>query len=85
MIEKRLDLLRLKRPFGDSGLRGTTGEPSLAAENTDGWRGEFMDYDLLVIGGGTAGMSALKAAVKLGAKVAVVEAESFAGTCLRTG
>ena len=44
-----------------------------------------MDYDLVVIGGGTAGMNAVKAAVKLGAKVAVVEEESFAGTCLRTG
>ena len=44
-----------------------------------------MDYDLLVIGGGTAGMSGVKEAVNLGAKVAVVEAESFAGTCLRTG
>jgi pyruvate/2-oxoglutarate dehydrogenase complex dihydrolipoamide dehydrogenase (E3) component len=44
-----------------------------------------MDYDLLVIGGGTAGMSGVKEAVKLGGKVAVVEPESFAGTCLRTG
>jgi len=44
-----------------------------------------MDYDLMVIGGGTAGMNAIKAAVGLGAKVAVVEEENFAGTCLRTG
>lgn len=44
-----------------------------------------MDYDLIVIGGGTAGMNAAKAAVKLGAKTALVEEESFAGTCLRTG
>jgi pyruvate/2-oxoglutarate dehydrogenase complex dihydrolipoamide dehydrogenase (E3) component len=44
-----------------------------------------MDYDLIVIGGGTAGLNAAKAAHKLGAKLAIVEAESFAGTCLLRG
>lgn len=44
-----------------------------------------MDYDLIVVGGGTAGMNALKAAAKLGAKAAIVEEEDFSGTCLRTG
>ena len=44
-----------------------------------------MDHDLIVIGGGTAGMNAAKAAHKLGAKIAIVEAESFAGTCLLRG
>ena len=44
-----------------------------------------MDYDLIVIGGGTAGANAAKAAVKLRARVAIVEEESFAGTCLARG
>jgi pyruvate/2-oxoglutarate dehydrogenase complex dihydrolipoamide dehydrogenase (E3) component len=44
-----------------------------------------MDYDLIVIGGGTAGINAAKAAQKLGAKIAIVEEESFAGTCLARG
>jgi pyruvate/2-oxoglutarate dehydrogenase complex dihydrolipoamide dehydrogenase (E3) component len=44
-----------------------------------------MDYDLIVIGGGTAGMSAMKTAHLLGAKIAIAEEESFAGTCLTTG
>ncbi len=44
-----------------------------------------MQYDLIVIGGGTAGANAAKAAVKLGARVAIVEQESFAGTCLARG
>jgi glutathione reductase (NADPH) len=44
-----------------------------------------MDYDLIVIGGGTAGINAAKAAVKLGARTAIVEEESFAGTCLARG
>lgn len=44
-----------------------------------------MDYDLIVIGGGTAGVNAAKAAIKLAPKVAVIEEESFAGTCLARG
>ena len=44
-----------------------------------------MDYELIVIGGGTAGMSAAKAAHNLGAKLAIAEEESFAGTCLLRG
>ena len=44
-----------------------------------------MDYDLIVIGGGTAGLNAAKAAHNLGAKITIVEEESFAGTCLLRG
>jgi glutathione reductase (NADPH) len=44
-----------------------------------------MDYDLIVIGGGTAGMNAAKTAHKLGAKIAIVEEDGFAGTCLKSG
>ena len=44
-----------------------------------------MDYDLIVIGGGTAGMNAMKAAHALGAKIAIVEEQTFAGTCVTTG
>jgi len=44
-----------------------------------------VDYDLIVIGGGTAGLNAAKTAHKLGAKIAIVEEETFAGTCLTNG
>ena len=44
-----------------------------------------MDYDLIVIGGGTAGMNAMKAAHALGAKIAIVEEQTFAGTYLLGG
>ena len=44
-----------------------------------------MDYDLLVIGAGTAGTTAAKTAVDLGARTAIVEEDGFAGTCLGTG
>lgn len=44
-----------------------------------------MDYDLVVIGAGTAGSTAARTAVKLGARTAIVEQDGFAGTCLGTG
>ncbi len=44
-----------------------------------------MDYDLIVIGGGTAGANAAKAASNLKARTALVEQDGFAGTCLGHG
>ena len=44
-----------------------------------------MDYDLLVIGAGTAGTCAARRAIELGARTALVEHDGFAGTCLGTG
>ncbi|MBI2466599.1 MAG: hypothetical protein HYV62_02065 [Candidatus Rokubacteria bacterium] len=44
-----------------------------------------VDYDLLVIGAGTAGGFAARTAVGLGARTALVEADGFAGTCLARG
>lgn len=44
-----------------------------------------MDYDLIIIGAGTAGANAAKAAVKLGANAAIVEEDGFSGTCLARG
>ncbi len=44
-----------------------------------------MDYDLLVIGAGTAGKSTALKAVSLGAHTAIVEVNGFAGTCLSKG
>ncbi len=44
-----------------------------------------MDYDLIVIGGGTAGINAAKTAQALGARIAIVEEKDFSGTCLSSG
>lgn len=44
-----------------------------------------MEYDLIVIGAGTAGSNAAKAAVRMAAKVAIVEEDGFSGTCLASG
>lgn len=42
-------------------------------------------YDLVVIGGGTAGLVASQAAAALGARVALVERDRIGGECLHTG
>src|SRR5438270_198933 len=42
-------------------------------------------YDLVVVGGGPAGMTAATAAAGLKARVAVVEKEHFGGECLSVG
>lgn len=42
-------------------------------------------YDLLVLGGGTAGLTAAAEARRRGARVALVESRLLGGTCLNTG
>ena len=44
-----------------------------------------MDYDLLVIGAGTAGSFAARRGVALRPAPRLVEQDGFAGTCLGTG
>jgi glutathione reductase (NADPH) len=44
-----------------------------------------VDYELLVIGAGTAGKAAAAAGVGLGARTAIVEQDGFGGTCLTSG
>ncbi|MBI2361580.1 MAG: FAD-dependent oxidoreductase [Deltaproteobacteria bacterium] len=44
-----------------------------------------MDYDVIVLGAGTAGSNAAKTAVKMGANTSLVEEDGFAGTCLARG
>lgn len=43
------------------------------------------DFNLLVIGAGSAGLAAAKQAAKLGAKVAIVERQYLGGTCVNWG
>ncbi|MFQ5922682.1 MAG: mercury(II) reductase [Anaerolineales bacterium] len=43
------------------------------------------DFDLIVIGGGSAGFAAVIKGIELGAKVAMVEASTLGGTCVNVG
>lgn len=44
-----------------------------------------MDYDLIVIGGGSGGLTAAIMAGEIGAKVLLVDRESLGGDCLHWG
>jgi pyruvate/2-oxoglutarate dehydrogenase complex dihydrolipoamide dehydrogenase (E3) component len=44
-----------------------------------------MDYDLIIIGGGSAGLTAAAGAKALGAKVAIIEKAKMGGDCLNYG
>ena len=50
-----------------------------------GWRGRMMDHDLIVIGGGAAGLGAVRAALWAGADVALVTDGAPGGDCTFTG
>ena len=50
-----------------------------------GRRGRMMDHDLIVIGGGAAGLGAVRAALWAGADVALVTDEAPGGDCTFTG
>ncbi len=43
------------------------------------------DYDVVVLGGGSGGLVAVRLAQKLGAKVALVDKERLGGDCLYAG
>ena len=42
-------------------------------------------YDLLIIGGGAAGINAAKAAMGLNARVALIDRGPLGGTCVNRG
>ena len=42
-------------------------------------------YDLIIVGGGAAGINALKAAVAMTARVALVDRGPLGGTCVNLG
>ena len=42
-------------------------------------------YDLVIVGGGAAGINALKAAIALKARVALVDRGPLGGTCVNRG
>jgi pyruvate/2-oxoglutarate dehydrogenase complex dihydrolipoamide dehydrogenase (E3) component len=42
-------------------------------------------YDLVVIGGGAAGINALKQGIALGASVALIDPGPLGGTCVNRG
>jgi len=69
-------------------LRKIPDSPTLLAEPTSmAWRNPHPahQYNLVILGGGPAGIMAARSAAVLGAKVALIERDQLGGTCLNTG
>jgi alanine dehydrogenase len=66
---------------GCSGLLTKTSSSSLDPGGTIA----LERYDLVIVGGGAAGINALKTAVSLTARVALVDRGPLGGTCVNRG
>ncbi|MGB7291715.1 MAG: mercury(II) reductase [Thermodesulfobacteriota bacterium] len=75
----------LIRAIREAGYRGVVRERHTLEEERRAPVGEGADYDLIVIGGGSASFAAAIKASELGAKVAIVEAGTIGGTCVNIG
>lgn len=65
----------------------TTGSSSYVGQSGITWEGalEHKHYDLIIIGGGSAGLSAARFAAKLGVHVAIIERDRLGGDCAWVG
>jgi len=76
---------RIDRAVAKAGYRArVTDEPSGADSRTLIKRGDRA-FDLLVVGGGSAGFAAAIKAADLGARVAIAEGGTLGGTCVNVG
>ncbi|HEY6224073.1 MAG TPA: mercury(II) reductase [Gemmatimonadales bacterium] len=76
---------RIRQAVENAGYRALVGEwfkPSDSQTASATNRGEF---DLLIVGGGSAGFAAAIKAADLGARVAMIEAATLGGTCVNVG
>src|SRR4051794_33788320 len=74
--------------FAGAAYRATTGQelpPDMAAAADVQAAEAPMEFDLAIVGAGSAGLSVAAAAAQLGARVALIERGRMGGDCLNTG
>ncbi|MFQ5942418.1 MAG: mercury(II) reductase [Anaerolineales bacterium] len=82
------DLLTAVRDVGypASVVTSQTIDPEVIKDDVTGSNADGRkDFDLIVIGGGSAGFAAAIKGIDLGARVAMVEANTIGGTCVNVG
>ena len=76
---------RIERAVADAGYRARVrGEPGLSASPAVIAR-DGNEFDLVIVGGGSAGFAAAIRAADLGARVAIAEGATIGGTCVNVG
>jgi len=75
----------LIRAIREAGYRGVVRERRPLEEERRAPAAEGADYDLMIIGGGSAAFAAAIKAAELGAKVSIVESGTIGGTCVNIG
>lgn len=82
VIDENLNIDDILKGIERSGYRGTvTGQEPFESIKER----EKKDYDLLIIGGGSAAFAAAIKAAELGANVGIVEESTIGGTCVNVG
>src|SRR3989449_754879 len=76
---------RIERAVEKAGYRARVNELSEGSDPPAGITRGGGEFDLLVVGGGSAGFAAAIKAADLGARVAMVEGGTLGGTCVNVG
>ena len=76
---------RIERAVAKAGYRARVNEQSKRSEAPTVITRGGDEFDLLVVGGGSAGFAAAIKAADLGARVAMVEGGTLGGTCVNVG
>ena len=75
----------LEKAVQEAGYRATVKQRRDLRPDVPGGNGGAQDFDLMVIGGGSAGFAAAIKGAELGRRVALVEASTIGGTCVNIG
>src|SRR5947209_9928809 len=76
---------RIERAVAQAGYGARVKEQSKGADVPAEIRKTGGEFDLLIVGGGSAGFAAAIKAADLGARVAMVEGGTLGGTCVNVG
>ncbi len=76
---------RIERAVAKAGYRARVNEPSKRAEAPTVITKGGCEFDLLIVGGGSAGFAAAIKAADLGVRVAMAEGATLGGTCVNVG
>lgn len=85
IVQSHVTDVDLTHAVRDAGYRAIVKERRMLEGERRAPKSEAGDFDLMIIGGGSAAFSAAIKGAELGARVAIVEAGTIGGTCVNIG